>query len=672
MDKISYELYSFDIFDTLITRRVATPAGIFALMNDIIKNDDNYKDLPLHIKENFFRYRKNSEYYLRRRKLTSEIYADITLEDIYDHIKANFGLTNEQRTSLLNLEIQTEIDNIIPIQQNINYLKNLYYENKKTILISDMYLPLSVIRQILSSIDPIFNQIKIYLSSDIHFMKASGEIYKYIKEQENIEYQNWFHIGDNNKSDYNESNKLGINACLYPYIELENYEKTLLSKYSDNGFVQLSIGCAKNIRLLYTNEKIQLGSSLTGPLYYPFVDWLLKQAIDKRIGCLYFVARDGLILKEIADILIKEKNLQIKTEYLFGSKKAWRVAGLDDNTKVRKQFIETLMWRYKDIEKVCGISHEEFCNFIPKNLHKYQKGLNKTEHKNLKQHLLNNNNFIEFVIEKNKKARDNASGYLKQELNKHPNLKIAFVDVDGSGHTQNCMSSMIKKQGCDFEAFYYTSTPAAFEPIYMSFNYFYSLKKPMLGHILEITARAPHGQTLGYTKNELGKFIPVLQEINQNIVQNWGYEEYIQGIREYTRQMAIIEKFYPHICFESQVQLEHYIDFLTKNIDQKTANLLGTITHSLSLEENFEFAPKIYLKDAVKYLLSGKFKTESMLYSKARSDKLPKRIVEYKQNHPKIHKEIFDLFIHNRKKQAYLKILGLKFDFAKLIWINQK
>ena len=127
MDKISYELYSFDIFDTLITRRVATPAGIFALMNDIIKNDDNYKDLPLHIKENFFRYRKNSEYYLRRRKLTSEIYADITLEDIYDHIKANFGLTNEQRTSLLNLEIQTEIDNIIPIQQNINYLKNLYY-----------------------------------------------------------------------------------------------------------------------------------------------------------------------------------------------------------------------------------------------------------------------------------------------------------------------------------------------------------------------------------------------------------------------------------------------------------------------------------------------------------------------------------------------------------------
>ena len=31
-----YKLYSFDIFDTLITRKVATPKGIFVLMKDII------------------------------------------------------------------------------------------------------------------------------------------------------------------------------------------------------------------------------------------------------------------------------------------------------------------------------------------------------------------------------------------------------------------------------------------------------------------------------------------------------------------------------------------------------------------------------------------------------------------------------------------------------------
>ena len=34
---LSYDLYSFDIFDTLVTRRVATPSGIFAIMQDMIQ-----------------------------------------------------------------------------------------------------------------------------------------------------------------------------------------------------------------------------------------------------------------------------------------------------------------------------------------------------------------------------------------------------------------------------------------------------------------------------------------------------------------------------------------------------------------------------------------------------------------------------------------------------------
>lgn len=40
------ELYSFDIFDTLVTRRVGTPRGIFALMQEKIKGEIN---LPMNL-----------------------------------------------------------------------------------------------------------------------------------------------------------------------------------------------------------------------------------------------------------------------------------------------------------------------------------------------------------------------------------------------------------------------------------------------------------------------------------------------------------------------------------------------------------------------------------------------------------------------------------------------
>ena len=49
-----YDLYSFDIFDTIITRKVAKPNGIFALMQNIIRSDLKYSDLPNDVKTNFF------------------------------------------------------------------------------------------------------------------------------------------------------------------------------------------------------------------------------------------------------------------------------------------------------------------------------------------------------------------------------------------------------------------------------------------------------------------------------------------------------------------------------------------------------------------------------------------------------------------------------------------
>ena len=51
------DLYSFDVFDTLITRRTATPTGIFALIQRELNIKPEFNNLPSYIKKDFFQIR---------------------------------------------------------------------------------------------------------------------------------------------------------------------------------------------------------------------------------------------------------------------------------------------------------------------------------------------------------------------------------------------------------------------------------------------------------------------------------------------------------------------------------------------------------------------------------------------------------------------------------------
>jgi hypothetical protein len=55
------DLFSFDVFDTLITRRTALPTGIFGLVEERLNKDAVYADWPEFLKNNFARLRVSAE-----------------------------------------------------------------------------------------------------------------------------------------------------------------------------------------------------------------------------------------------------------------------------------------------------------------------------------------------------------------------------------------------------------------------------------------------------------------------------------------------------------------------------------------------------------------------------------------------------------------------------------
>lgn len=665
-----YDLYSFDIFDTIITRKVAKPNGIFALMQNIIRTDLKYSDLPNDVKTNFFKYRINAEYRQRRIHIQWKDNKDITFDQIYQDIKENYFLSDSQIDALKELELNLEYENIIPINENVQKINNLISNGKRVVLISDMYLPEEFIRKLLSKTQ-LLPDIKIYLSSVVGYKKDTGDIFKYVKSQENVEYENWYHLGDNEYSDYKQALYLGINSELYHYTQLKCYEEKLLNSNVESPVIQLTIGCAKNLRLANykISDKFDLGVSLAAPIFYPYVEWLLEQAQKREIKYLYFLARDGYILQKIADIIIKDRNLNIKTEYVYGSKKAWRLPSLSlENKMLKKQFVEVLMWEYKKLDKMLGLNPKELQSLLPKEFCKYRSTMSDKKLKKFKEFLLKDDSWLKLVIEKNKDRKIPAINYLKQLVQMANGEKFAFVDVDGTRFTMNCMSSLMREvYDGDLITFYLTSTPNVFEAINIEYYHFYALKRSLVGHVMELLARAPHGQTLGYEYKD-NKYVPILENLPSKIFENWQFDKYIEGIEAFTKCMCEYEKQFQNISFENQQIMERYIHFMARDVDRDTANLLGTIVHSLYGSEQKEFAPKVGFAEALKYIITKKIATENILYSKVRSNIVIQKMIDYRLAHPDIRKEMINLFIHKRRRQAYLTILGITIDFGNILF----
>lgn len=189
------KLFSFDVFDTLITRKTATPQGIFVLMQYEMKKSLKYKTFEETFVRDFPLIRIHAEKLARNRIQRNGI-EDINLTEIYQYVSMRGELTKSQIVSLIQLEIETELENVVPIENNIKLIKEYLSQDKRVILISDMYLTAEVIRKMLLKADDIFETIPLYVSCEYRKIKYSGNLYREVQKYECVESKQWLHKGD--------------------------------------------------------------------------------------------------------------------------------------------------------------------------------------------------------------------------------------------------------------------------------------------------------------------------------------------------------------------------------------------------------------------------------------------------------------------------------------------
>ena len=185
---------TFDIFDTLLTRKLLVPQDVFRYIDGI----NPIQGLV------FSKERKRAEESIRDKN-------NPTIYEIFECLQNNTGISNEERERLLALEIKTEKTILCRREAVCQILEEARACGKKIYLISDMYLTGRILEKILKEYR-IEGYDGLFVSCDYSQGKQEG-LFQRVREE--VKYDGStriLHIGDSFFSDICAAKEAGYDT----------------------------------------------------------------------------------------------------------------------------------------------------------------------------------------------------------------------------------------------------------------------------------------------------------------------------------------------------------------------------------------------------------------------------------------------------------------------------
>lgn len=304
---------SFDIFDTCIIRSCGSREQLwYVLAQNVVGEEADHEKL-----RDFVRARAKAEQIANEKQHNDAI----TLVEIYAEFDVR-AYTPFPPDEVMKWEIQLDMASWIPVAS----VKRQIEESRKkgrVIFVSDMYHSEQCLRQGLERLALIKADENLYVSCEHRASKYTGQLFRYVQEQEGMAYNQWHHYGDNKHNDYIVPKQLGIQAHLLSDTASSEYERLAddVSFFSEDKFSTTCFGnILRSVRLQNTcNDGGFLSDVMCGTII-PFVVACLNDAQRRGLRRLYFASRDAYIMYLVAKEFQNEYP-DIESRYLYLSTK---------------------------------------------------------------------------------------------------------------------------------------------------------------------------------------------------------------------------------------------------------------------------------------------------------------------------------------------------------------
>ena len=277
LDVLKYSYISFDVFDTLIFRTVYQPSDIFKIVQN--KFEDFY-DLKIPS------FDKNRIVAEKKTRILNNP-REITLDEIYDKIEYK----SEVRNKLKELEVNIELENCVPNQPMVDFVRYCSNLGKKIVITTDMYLPRRFFMRLLEKLE--IHADYLFISSEEGVTKRSGKLFAILLKKLNVQPKQVLHIGDDLNNDILQAKNNGIDS-----IERWTKIPILPPKHNADSIAENHIDILSRFynKTIYSQSSFYVGFSILGPFIYDFCIWIHKQRQINHIDKILFIAREGFLI----------------------------------------------------------------------------------------------------------------------------------------------------------------------------------------------------------------------------------------------------------------------------------------------------------------------------------------------------------------------------------------
>ena len=325
-----FDVISFDVFDTLLVRPLARPEDLFELLRDQARDitGDALPDL-VEARTSARRWAVDDGVGLQGE--------EVPLAARYRALARRFGLSDEQAARLERLETEGDRKLLRPRKLGAALYHQALRLGKRVVVVSDTYYERPFIEELLAA-HGFRGYHRLYVSSETGTLKHSGTMFETLLRDLGVAPARILHIGDNERSDVQQARAKGLHALHLPST-MAAFERSARASRAlrarDRRVDSLLRGMsanavADNPLAIDTPSFVggsarHLGYCILGPMFLGFARWLLESATRDRIDHLYFMARDGHIIRRAYDILAPLYPDAPASTYLYASRRGLTV-----------------------------------------------------------------------------------------------------------------------------------------------------------------------------------------------------------------------------------------------------------------------------------------------------------------------------------------------------------
>ena len=196
---------SVDFFDTLITRSVAQPTHVFAVMErDLIAARGDFW-------RGFAVARVEAEQGARHNAASENEYRDVTFDEIGLHLARQLALNTSDRDMVMALERDTELQLVQVVPFGAAITEAARSRGMRVVIVSDNYMPATHLLQMAHRAGYSWvTEADIFVSCEHGGMKHNGMLWPVVLSTLNVPAGSILHVGDDARADGEVPTSLGI------------------------------------------------------------------------------------------------------------------------------------------------------------------------------------------------------------------------------------------------------------------------------------------------------------------------------------------------------------------------------------------------------------------------------------------------------------------------------